>query len=142
MSYVEVLLLNHLAGQPSHGHDHRRRVESTTGFELHNNSLYPALRRFEEAGAVTRSVRSQERRPPRQVHPITDAGRELLDDMRADLTPAQAGDAEFLSQLGQFELLRPAERCAVLDARLTAADARIRHTRRRLAAEATFPPGG
>jgi DNA-binding PadR family transcriptional regulator len=37
-------------------------VEETTGFVLHNNSLYPALRRFEEAGAVTRTAEPQEGR--------------------------------------------------------------------------------
>jgi hypothetical protein len=35
-------------------------VEHTTGFRLNNNSLYPALRRFEEAGAVTSAEEPQE----------------------------------------------------------------------------------
>src|SRR5215467_8487530 len=116
MSYVEVLILSHLAKEPSHGYELRRRVEATTGFGLHNNSLYPALRRFGEAGAVTKAVEPQ------------DGGRRLLHDMLAELPADQAGDeAEFLARVGQFELLTPPERCAVLDARLGALTGRAAH---------------
>jgi DNA-binding PadR family transcriptional regulator len=129
MSYVEVLILSHLAGKPSHGYELRRRVEATTGFALHNNSLYPALRRFEEAGAITRTATPQEGgRPPRHVYTITEVGHALLHDMLAELPPDQARDeTEFLARLGQFDLLDPAERCAVLDSRLAALSARADH---------------
>jgi DNA-binding PadR family transcriptional regulator len=129
MSYVDVLILSHLAAEPSHGYELRRRVEAATGFGLHNNSLYPALRRFEQAGAVTKTAQPQDGgRPPRHVYTITEVGRELLHDLLAELPPDQAGDeAEFLARVGQFELITPAERCAVLDARLTALAARAAH---------------
>ena len=129
MSYVDVVVLSHLAEEPCHGYELRRRVEASTGFGLHNNALYPALRRFEEAGAVTRTTQPQEGgRPSRLVYTLTEAGREMLHDLLAGLPAAQAGDdAEFLARLGQFELLTPAERCAVLDARLAAITARAAH---------------
>jgi DNA-binding PadR family transcriptional regulator len=128
MSYVDVLVLSHLAAEPLHGYELRRRVEAITGFELHNNSLYPALRRFEEAGAVTKAAHPQEGRPPRLVYTLTDVGRELLHDMLAELPPELAGDeAEFLARVGQFELLSPAERCGVLDTRISALNARLQH---------------
>src|SRR5215470_11029819 len=129
MSYVDVVILGHLAKEPSHGYELRRRVEASTGFALHNNALYPALRRFEEAGAVTKTAQPQEGgRPPRLVYTITETGQEMLHELLADLPAAQAGDdAEFLARLGQFELLTPAERCTVLDARLTALTARAAH---------------
>ena len=56
MSYVEILILRRLRSGPAHGYELRKRVEETTGFVLHNNSLYPALRRFEEAGDFVRVV--------------------------------------------------------------------------------------
>ncbi len=128
MSYVDVLILSHLAGRPSHGYELRQRVGAVTGFVLHNNSLYPALRRFEEAGAVAKTAQSQEGRPPRHVYAITATGRELLHDMLAELPVEQADDdTEFLTRLGQFEYLTPEERCAVLDARLAALTARLEH---------------
>jgi DNA-binding PadR family transcriptional regulator len=128
VSYIEILILRHLTRRPAHGYELRKRVEHTTGVRLNNNSLYPALRRFEEAGAVTRTEEPQEGRPPRLVYTLTPAGRELLHDMLADLPPDQAADDyEFLSRLGQFALLEPDERLAVLDARDKALETRIAH---------------
>ena len=118
MSYIEILILRYLVRRPAHGYELRRRVEHTTGVRLNNNSLYPALRRFEEAGAVTRTEEPQEGRPPRLVYALTPLGHELLHDMLADLPPDRAADGdEFLARLGQFSLLDPGERLAVLAAR-------------------------
>jgi DNA-binding PadR family transcriptional regulator len=128
MSYIEILILRHLTRRPAHGYELRKRVEQTTGVRLNNNSLYPALRRFEEAGAVTRTEEPQEGRPPRLVYALTPLGRELLHDMLADLPPEQAiDDYEFHARLGQFSLLDPDERLAVLDARDQAVEARLAH---------------
>lgn len=130
MSYVDVLILRHLTRTPAHGYQLRKHVEAGTGFLLHNNSLYPALRRFEEAGAVVKTPQPQQGRPPRHVYEITDAGRELLHAMLADLPPEAAGDeAEFLCRLAQFDLLEPRERLAVLDARDAAVLKRLEHLR-------------
>lgn len=115
---MDVLLLSQLARHPSHGYELRRRVEAATGIQLHNNSLYPALRRFGEAGAVTRTLEPQEGRPPRHVYTLTEVGRELLHDQLADLPDELAGDeAEFLARLAGFGRLTPEERRGVLAAR-------------------------
>lgn len=128
MSYVEVLILRHLMRTPAHGYQLRKHVEASTGFVLHNNSLYPALRRFEEAGAVVKSAQPQQGRPPRHLYEITDVGRELLHDMLSELPADLAGDeAEFLARLSQFALLEAQERLAVLDARDAAVLARLNH---------------
>lgn len=91
LSYIGILILRRLRSGPAHGYELRKRVEETTGFVLHNNSLYPALRRFEEAGAVTKTTEPQEGRPPRLVYTLTDVGRDLLHDMLADLPAERAG---------------------------------------------------
>jgi len=128
MSYIEILILRRLSGRPAHGYELRKRVEQTTGVRLNNNSLYPALRRFEEAGAVTRTEEPQEGRPPRLVYALTPLGRELLHDMLADLPPDEAADdSEFMARLGQFALLDPGERRTVLDARDEALRTRLAH---------------
>jgi DNA-binding PadR family transcriptional regulator len=128
VSYIEILILRHLTRRPAHGYELRKRVEHATGVRLNNNSLYPALRRFEEAGAVTRTEEPQEGRPPRFVYALTPLGRELLHDMLADLPPEQAADdTEFMARLGQFGLLDPAERRAILDARDQALQTRLAH---------------
>jgi DNA-binding PadR family transcriptional regulator len=131
MSYVEIVILRRLSGGPAHGYELRKRVEETTGFVLHNNSLYPALKRFEEAGAVTKTAERQEGRPPRLVYALTEVGRELLHDMLADLPPETAADdGEFMARLGQFSLIDPAEQAAVLAARADAVRSRLAHFRK------------
>jgi DNA-binding PadR family transcriptional regulator len=121
VSYIEILILRNLSRRPAHGYELRKRVEAVTGVVLNNNSLYPALRRFEEAGAVTRTAEEQPGRPPRQVYELTDVGRSLLHDLLADLPPESAKDeTEFLTRLGQFSYLTRPERMAVLDARAAA----------------------
>jgi DNA-binding PadR family transcriptional regulator len=118
MSYIEILILRHLTRRPAHGYELRKRVESVTGVVLNNNALYPALRRFEEAGAVVRTAHEQPGRPARQVYELTAVGHGLLHDMIADLPPdAAQDDTEFMTRLGQFALLSDQERIAVLAAR-------------------------
>jgi DNA-binding PadR family transcriptional regulator len=126
MSYIDILILRNLTRRPAHGYELRKRVEAVTGVVLNNNSLYPALRRFEEAGAVTRTAHPQQGRPAKLVYELTEVGRELLHDLLADLPPDQADDdVEFTARLGQFGLISPAERVAVLDARDAALTRRL-----------------
>ena len=128
VSYIEILILRRLRSGPAHGYELRKRVEQTTGVVLHNNSLYPALKRFEEAGAVTKTALPQDGRPPRLVYTLTEVGQELLHDMLADFPPEQAADeGEFLARLGQFSLLNSAERTAVLAARTRAVRDQLAH---------------
>lgn len=130
MSYIEILILRNLSRRPAHGYELRKRVEAVTGVVLNNNSLYPALRRFEEAGAVTRTPQAQEGRPQKLVYELTDVGRDMLHDMLADLPPDQAeDDTEFLSRLGQFSFLSASERLGVLDARDAALVSRLQRLR-------------
>jgi DNA-binding PadR family transcriptional regulator len=130
MSYVEILILRRLRSGPAHGYELRKRVEETTGVVLHNNSLYPALRRFEEAGAVTKTAEPQDGRPARLVYTLTEVGQDLLHDMLADLPADQAGDdTEFIARLGQFSLINPAERARILASRTHAVDAQLAHYR-------------
>src|ERR1700744_614447 len=118
MSYVEILILRRLRSAPAHGYELRKRVEQTTGVVLHNNSLYPALRRFEEAGAVTKTAEPQDGRPARLVYTWTAVGQDLLHALLAELPAEQAGDdTEFIARLGQFSLINPAERAGVLASR-------------------------
>jgi Transcriptional regulator PadR-like family len=84
-------------------------------------SRIPALKRFEEASAVTKATEPQPGRPPRLVYTLTEVGRELLYDMLPELPADQAADpAEFTARLGQFFLLTSAERSRVLAARTRA----------------------
>jgi DNA-binding PadR family transcriptional regulator len=119
--WVEIVLLANLAKSPAHGYELRQRVEKSIGTTLSNNSLYPTLRRFTEAGAVTRTPQTQQGRPTRHVYEITDVGVEMLHDMLVELPDELAADqAEFMARLAHFDRLTIAERLAVLDARTRA----------------------
>ncbi|BCY13081.1 PadR family transcriptional regulator [Actinoplanes sp. L3-i22] len=132
--FLDILILVHLRGAPIHGYELKRKVSETTAVALNNNTLYPALRRFEAAGAVTRTAEQQTGRPPRHVYEITAVGLELLHDMIAELPPELAGDEpEFLTRLGLFEELTPDERAAVLDARDRALATALDHLTRQAA---------
>ena len=72
----------------------RRRPRTNTSVTVQAalNSLYPALRRFEEAGAATKTAEPQEGLLLRLVYALTAVGHELLHDMLAEQPPAeQAG---------------------------------------------------
>jgi DNA-binding PadR family transcriptional regulator len=98
--------------------------------EVHNNTLYPALRRLEDAGAVSRTPEAQEGRPPRHVYKITELGGQLMHDMLVDLPPQlAASDQEFLTRVAFFGLLTAAERRSVLAARDQALRERLDHLR-------------
>ena len=128
--YLDIVILSHLQRGPVHGYELKRNVSATTAYALHNNTLYPALRRFEEAGAVTRTAEQQDGRPPRHVYALTDVGRELLHDLLAELPAERAAEEpEFLTRLGQFEHLTPGERRRVLGARAAALHAQAEHMR-------------
>ncbi|HEX6354237.1 PadR family transcriptional regulator [Actinophytocola sp.] len=127
--WIEVMLLSKLSQGPAHGYELRKDIEASTGHALSNNSLYPALRRFVESGAVTRSAEMQEAKPPRHVYTITDVGRELFHDLLADLPEELArNDSEFLARVANFAWLRPEEQLQVLDVRERA----VSHSRERL----------
>jgi len=129
---MELLILAHLSRAPSHGYELKRRIAATLGgqVEVHNNTLYPALRRLEDAGAVSRTPQAQEGRPPRHVYAITELGGELMHDLLVDLPPqAAASDQEFLTRVAFFGLLTAAERRSVLAARDQALRERLDHLR-------------
>jgi DNA-binding PadR family transcriptional regulator len=127
--WVEIVMLANLVREPAHGYELRQRVEKDLGTTLSNNSLYPTLRRFTEAGAVTRTPQAQRGRPTRHVYEITDVGVEMLHDMLAELPDDLAADqAEFMARLAHFDRLTIAERLAVLDARGRALLARAART--------------
>ena len=132
--YVEILILAHLARQPAHGYEIKRRVEQTLGdtwYAVNNNQLYPALRRFEEMGAITREVVRQMGKPDRHIYHMTDRGEEVLGALLREFSPELARDeAEFLVRVGLFHLLEPAARLAILRTRESVLQKRRDHLHR------------
>jgi DNA-binding PadR family transcriptional regulator len=119
--YSEIVILAMLRQGPRHGYDIKKDVERALGgaISLNNKTLYLALKRFEEAGAVTRQVIPQEGKPNRHLYQLTERGIELLHTYLRDFGPEQAGvDAEFFTRVAFFDLLDAQEQEAILKKRL------------------------
>ena len=131
---IEIYALSVLRRGPVHGYELKRRVRRPSIATVNNNSLYPALRRLEQAGAVTKTVEPQEGRPARNVYAITPEGRALLRDLVSTLPPELAGDdEEFLLRVSFFDELAAPARRAVLQARQDVVDAALVQVRALLA---------
>jgi DNA-binding PadR family transcriptional regulator len=137
---IDIIMLSVLRAGPVHGYELKRRVQRTTLTSLSNNSLYPLLRRFEEAGAVTKSVEEQDGKPDRKVYTITDAGRALLTELISTL-PAKlaASEEEFLVRVSFFHELTAPQRLAILAARAAVLDVGIAQVRTLLAESDASP---
>jgi len=128
--YIDILILAELLSRPYHGYELKRQVEWILGdaFVINNNHLYPALRRFEQLGAITREVERQHGRPDRHIYHITERGKEellaLLRDFGADLARQ---DNEFQTRLAFFHLLDPDARVAILHTRQAVLRQRLLH---------------
>lgn len=123
--YVDIVILATLSVRPQHGYEIKRSVGRVLGPEanLNNGVLYPTLRRLEEMGALEREVERHEGKPDRHVYRLSGLGHEVLHDLLTEFPPEVArNESEFLTRVSCFDLLEPAERRAILDAR--AADRR------------------
>jgi DNA-binding PadR family transcriptional regulator len=128
--YFDILMLRVLADEPRHGYEIKKSVERILGGRsINNNVLYPALRRFEEQGAIERvAAEADPGRPPRNVYRLTDTGHDLLQAMIRDADPALlADDNEFQVRVAFFADLDPAARLKIIAARRSIIDAEIAH---------------
>jgi DNA-binding PadR family transcriptional regulator len=128
--YRDILILSNLVHRPSYGYEIKKSVQSILGQDsaINNNQLYPALRRFEEMGAVEKEVERQEGKPDRHVYRATDLGREILRELLREFTPQMAlNDAEFQVRVAFFGSIEPEERLRILSAREEVLRRRLEH---------------
>jgi DNA-binding PadR family transcriptional regulator len=118
--YAEIVILAMLRTKPQHGYEIKKNLERVFGgaVSLNNKVLYPALRRFEEMGAVQREVVRQEGKPDRHIYQLTDRGTEVLQALVRDFSPDIASSRpEFLVRVAFFDLLEPEARRDILETR-------------------------
>ena len=128
--YFDILTLRVLADGPLHGYEMKKRVERILGGRsINNNVLYPALRRFEEQGAIERvAAEADPGRPPRNVYRLTDTGHDLLRAMISEADPTLlADDNEFQTRVAFFADLDAGDRLRIIAARRAIIDAAIAH---------------
>lgn len=115
----DLLLLALLLEGPQHGYALKKRAGLIYGREeLHSNIVYPLLRRFVEAGWVTKREASGERGQTRTVYSLTAAGRRSIEERVKEFGEEDARSAgKFRLRLGLFSILDAATREEILDAR-------------------------
>jgi DNA-binding PadR family transcriptional regulator len=117
----DLLILALLLQGPKHGYALKKGAAMIFGpRDMHNNLVYPLLRRFVAQKWVTVKTAKGERGQTRQVYSLTAAGREALICRLRDFTSADAESLEqFSLRVGLFDILSAEDRVAILDRRKT-----------------------
>jgi DNA-binding PadR family transcriptional regulator len=104
---------------PRHGYLLKRQAGMILGQEkLHNNLVYPLLRRFVAKKWVTRKEGPGERGQTRQLYSLTALGRKELESQLSTFSPQDACRSDaFRFRVGMFQILQPEARLRILDAR-------------------------
>src|SRR5215470_5133701 len=115
----DLLMLAMLLPGPKYGYQLKREVGWMTGQgELHNNIVYPLLRRFLEEGWVSKKAVPGRRGQTRLQYALTAQGRRVLFERLNSFTEDDAGsDNAFRLRVGLFEALKPESRDSILAGR-------------------------
>ncbi|MEV5505537.1 PadR family transcriptional regulator [Streptomyces orinoci] len=119
---LELAILGFLFEAPLHGYELRKRIAALTGHikPVAEGSLYPAVKRLEKAGLLTRETRPGAGAAPRHVLSLTAAGRAELRRRLAEPAETDITDENRWFTLLAFlrHLEAPRAQAAVLERRL------------------------
>lgn len=119
---LELAILGFLADRPLHGYDLKRRIAQLTGHvrPIADGTLYPAIKRLERAGLLTRRAEPGAGAAPRQTLALTGPGRAELDNRLREPDELEISDENRWFVLLAFlrHLDDPAARDQVLRRRL------------------------
>lgn len=130
---LELAILGLLKERPMHGYQLSKELSSTLGSirRVSYGSLYPTLRRLEEAGEV--EVQPGEAAARRKnVYRITAAGEIAFDEMLSEQGTDAADDSKFGVRLAFFRYLKPEKRIRLLERRRALLEERLNTTQAKL----------
>jgi|SRR5262252_6110023 len=115
----DLIILSTLLPGPKHGYQLKREAGIILGQGvLHNNLVYPLLRRFMNDKWVSRTTVPGERGQMRHLYAITALGRkELLARLSAFSEQDARSSDHFRFRVGMFQLLDAESRLRILEAR-------------------------
>ena len=121
---TDLIMLATLLDGPKHGYQLKKQAGLIFGQgAIHNNLVYPLLRKFSTEGWVTRKTTPGERGQNRQQYAITAAGRKSLIDRLSNFDKEAARSADgFRLRVALFGLLPEETRALILRAREQALD--------------------
>src|ERR1700730_18549341 len=115
----DLVILAILLAGPKHGYQLKQEAGFVLGqVALHNNIVYPLLRRFTGEGWVTKRVVPGERGQKRHQYALTVLGRKTLTQKLSEYSESDARSPQgFLTRVGLFQILTPEVRQKILDGR-------------------------
>src|ERR1700757_5306019 len=114
----DLLMLSMMLGGPKYGYQLKREAGFIMGQALHNNLVYPSLRRFLEEGWVSKKAVPGDRGQTRQQYALSAEGRRHLFARVSEFSESEASSEEaFNLRVGLFPALRPEIRENVLGLR-------------------------
>jgi DNA-binding PadR family transcriptional regulator len=115
----DLILLAALLDGPKHGYALKKWSGVITGrAEMHNNLVYPLLRRFVTEGWVSRHKAAGKRGQTREVYSLTSKGRRVLLDRLGEFGEKESASAEaFCLRTGMFSVLDPEKRLELVELR-------------------------
>lgn len=125
---VRTLCLGVLSHGPASGYQIRKAFEEgALSFfqEAGFGSIYPALKRLVDEGAVTFEEHAQDSRPDKKVYRITSIGRQMLFDAISGPIGEDKYRSDFLFVLYFAQLLTPGHLDRLIDQRIAALQARM-----------------
>jgi len=78
---LDIVILNLLAHGPCHGYEMVQRMKKIKGLKIREGNVYPILARLEEEKLVENYTEPSADGPPRKYFKLTDAGKEILEQM-------------------------------------------------------------
>src|SRR5215469_7408724 len=115
---TDLVLLTSLLGGPAYGYALKRTAGLIFGSgTLHNNVVYPLLKKFVESGWVEQNTVPGDRGQQRKQYRITEKGRKYLLEQIAEFGEREASnDGAFLFRVAMFDLLPEEKRKEILAA--------------------------
>jgi len=117
----DLIILATLLDGPKHGYQLKREAGFILGQgAMHNNLIYPMLRRFTAEGWVSKKTAPGERGQTRLQYALTPLGRRELVVRLSEFGEAEASSfVGFMTRAGMFEVLEPPVRERILKQRET-----------------------
>jgi DNA-binding PadR family transcriptional regulator len=127
----DLIILGLLVEGPKHGYRLKQDAAMLAGVQrLHNNTVYPLLKRFQKNGWITKNQAEGERGQTRLMYALTPAGRKELVEKLADFPESEVASAPaFRLRVGLFDELERADRERILRLRDEYLAARLERVR-------------
>lgn len=128
----DLITLSLLLDGPKHGYQLKREAGFVFGHgDMHNNLIYPLLRRFTNDGWVTKKTVPGDRGQTRQQYALTALGRrELIAGLEQYSEPDAQSQGQFITRVGMFDVIEAKARARILDLRESYLQTREEHLAR------------